>query len=70
MEHGISDMQKTKEGNVEITFCSYPSAEDFMKIIIDKSTAWEIARFCESHLSYGAQLKGEGLLPRKKVKTG
>jgi hypothetical protein len=57
MEHGISDIQKTKDDDVEITFCIYPSGDDFLKLTIDKETAWEIADFCKDKLSYGAQLK-------------
>ena len=57
METGISDIQKTKDENVEITFCVYPSCEDFLTLTIDKRTAQEIANFCHENLSLAAQLK-------------
>ena len=60
METGISDIQKVKDGNdtnVKITFCVYPSCEDFLTIIIDKHTAKEIADFWSDNFSLAAQLK-------------
>jgi hypothetical protein len=59
MDTGISDIQKTKDDKVEITLCTFPSGDDFMKITLTKEQAWEIADFCHSHLSYGAKLKEE-----------
>jgi hypothetical protein len=57
METGISDIQKTKDGNVQITFCVYPSCEDFLTIIIDKNDVKEIGKFWSDNFSYAAQLK-------------
>jgi hypothetical protein len=59
METGISDIQKTKDGNVIITFCVYPSCEDFLTITIDKHTAKEIADFWSENFSLAAQLKAD-----------
>ncbi len=60
METGISDIQINKQGNVEITFCIYPNAEDFMTITVDKGTIWELHDFCQHRLSYGAELRAKG----------
>jgi hypothetical protein len=59
METGISDIQKIADDKIQITFCVYPSCEDFMTLTLDKKTMWEIKEFCENHLSYKAQLKAK-----------
>lgn len=60
IENEISDIQETKSGNVEITFCD-ANAEDFMKITISRKSAWDINKFCRDHLSYAADLKKQGV---------
>ena len=59
METGISDIQIIDEvkQKVEITFCVYPSCEDYIKLIVDYRTLWEITSFTKDNLSYAAHLK-------------
>ena len=54
----ISDIQETKEGKVEITFCT-EDLDDVMTIIISKNDAWQIVDFCKDNLSLSAIKKNK-----------
>ncbi len=56
---GISNIKEIAQDKIQITFCVYPDCENFMTIIIDARTAWEIVDFCRTKLSYGAKRENQ-----------
>ena len=56
LETDISDIQFTKDENVEITLCDGAS-NDFAKITITKHSAWEIHDWCQRNIIYASELK-------------
>lgn len=58
----ISDIQLEgyeQTGDVVLTLCSTEDFKDIMTLKLKVSDAWKIHKFCQSHLSYAAQLKKE-----------
>lgn len=68
MDTGIASIELTEDGKVKIVFCTYPSCEEYMTLIIDKKTAWEIKDFCLENLSLKAQNKKNIITKMKSTK--
>jgi len=51
----LVDIQPAKE-NFELTFEGLDGI-DALKITVKKDDMWQIAKYCQNELSYGAQLK-------------
>lgn len=62
----IIDIQEIKQGTskkFEITFDDGYDGYDGVKIIMSLDDMWQISHYCESELSYGAQIR-KGLVKK------
>ena len=55
----ISNIEQTKQGDTEITFCCLPDMNDCLRVVVSRDDMWQIAKYCQNNLSYAAELKNK-----------